>query len=53
MENLRKKNRTEILEIKWQSSKLEQEADRISELEDKIDVRGKNKTTLSQLTKKM
>jgi hypothetical protein len=56
MENLRKKNQTEILEIKspfshtkdtveGNSSRLEQVKDRILELEDKIDVKEKIKNS--------
>jgi chromosome segregation ATPase len=52
MENLRKKNQTEILEIKspfsqikntveGHSSRLEQVENRISELKDKIDIKEK------------
>jgi hypothetical protein len=52
MENLRKKNQTEIMEIKSpfsqtknspesHSSRLEQVEDRISELKDKIEIKGK------------
>jgi hypothetical protein len=54
MENLRKKNQTEIQEIKspfsqikmtveGQSSRLEQVEDRISELKDKIHIKEKNR----------
>jgi hypothetical protein len=52
MENLRRKNQTEILEIKspysqtkntveGHSSTLEQVEDRISELKDKMEIKGK------------
>jgi chromosome segregation ATPase len=62
IENLRKKNQTEILEIKspfsqikntvkGHSSRLEQVEDRISELEDKIEIKEKNRRTLSQTIK--
>jgi hypothetical protein len=58
MENLRKKNQTEILEIKvllfkqktveGHSSRFEQGEDRLSDLKDKISVKEKNGRTLSQ-----
>jgi tRNA A37 threonylcarbamoyltransferase TsaD len=59
MENFRKKNQTEILEIKspfsqtkntmkGHSSILEQVEDRISELKDKIEIKEKNRRNLSQ-----
>jgi hypothetical protein len=62
MENLRKKNETEILEIEspfcqtkntveGHSSRLEQVEERISELKDKIDI--KEKTELSQTTQEL
>jgi TolA-binding protein len=58
MENLRKKNQTEILEVKsplsqikntvqGNSSRLEQLEDRISELKDKIDAKEKNRRNIS------
>jgi hypothetical protein len=61
MEKLRKKNQTEALEIKSSfsqtkntvddhSCRLKQVEDRISELKDKIDVKEKNRRTLSQTT---
>jgi predicted nuclease with TOPRIM domain len=64
MENLRKKNQAEILEIKspfsqtentleGHSNRLDQVEDRISELEDKIEIKGKNRTTLSQTTQEL
>jgi hypothetical protein len=64
MENLRKKNQTEILEIKspfsqtksteeGQSSRLEQVEDRISELEHKIEIKEKNRRNLSQTIQEM
>jgi predicted nucleic acid-binding Zn-ribbon protein len=64
IENLRKKNQTEILEIKspfsqikntvkGHSSRLEQVEDRISELEDKIEIKEKNRRTLSQTTQEL
>jgi hypothetical protein len=54
MENLRRKNQTEMLEIKSpysqtkntveaHSSRLEQVEDRISELKDKMEIKGKQK----------
>jgi hypothetical protein len=56
MENLRKKNQTEILEIKspfsqtkntveGHSSRLEQVKDRISELEGKIEIKERQKNS--------
>jgi hypothetical protein len=43
MENLRKKNQTEIQNtMEDHSSRLEQAKDRISELEDKMEIKGKN-----------
>jgi hypothetical protein len=64
MENLRKENQTEILKIKspfsqtkntveGHSSRLEQVEDRISELEDKIEIKEKNKRNLSQTTQEL
>jgi chromosome segregation ATPase len=64
MENLRKKNQTEILEIKSpisqtkntvesHSTRLQQVEDRISELKDKIKIKEKNRRTLSQTTKEL
>jgi hypothetical protein len=42
MENLRKKNQTETQNtVESHSSQLEQEEDRISELKDKIEIKGK------------
>jgi hypothetical protein len=63
LENLRRKNQTEILEIKipfsqtkntveCHSSRLEQVEDRISELEDKIEIKGK-KRNLSQTNQEL
>jgi gas vesicle protein len=50
MENLRKKNETEIQNtMQGHSSRLEQE-NRISELEDKMEIRGKLKRAISQTT---
>jgi hypothetical protein len=59
MENLRKKNQSEILEIKipfsqtkntgeGHSSRLEQVEDRISELEDKIEIKEKTEEILGK-----
>jgi hypothetical protein len=64
VENFRKKNQTEILEIKrpfsqtentveGHSSRLEQVEDRILELEDKIEIKEKNRRNLSQTTQKL
>jgi hypothetical protein len=67
MANLRKKNQTEILEIKsplsqtnkqknaveGHSSRLEQVEDRISEFEDKIEIKEKKGRTLSQTTQEL
>jgi chromosome segregation ATPase len=64
MENIRRKNPTEILEIKSpysqikntvdnHSSRLEQVEDRISELEDKVEIKEKNGRNLSQTTQKL
>jgi hypothetical protein len=42
MENLRKKNETEIQNtMEGQSSRLEQAEDRLSEFEDKMEIKGK------------
>jgi chromosome segregation ATPase len=47
MENLRKKNETEIQnKIKGHSSRLEQAEDRISELEDEMEIKGKTEELL-------
>jgi chromosome segregation ATPase len=47
MENLRKKNKTETQNtMEGHSSKLEQVKDRISELEDKIEIKGKTEELL-------
>jgi esterase/lipase len=47
MENLRKKNETEIQnKMKGQSSRIEQAEDRISELEDDMVIKGKTKELL-------
>jgi DNA repair exonuclease SbcCD ATPase subunit len=47
MENLRKKNETEIQNtMEGQSSRLEQSEDRISELEDKMEIKGKTEELL-------
>jgi chromosome segregation ATPase len=64
MKNLKKKNQTEILEIKspfsqtrntveGHFSRLEQVEDKISELKYKIDVKEKNRRTLSQTTQEI
>jgi hypothetical protein len=64
MENLRKKNQTEFLEIKipfsqtkstveGHSSRLEQVEHRISELKDKIEIKEKNRTNISQTTQQL
>jgi septation ring formation regulator EzrA len=64
MENLRKKNQTEIQEIKspfsqikmtveGQSSRLEQVEDRISELKDKIHIKEKNRKNFSQTIQRL
>jgi predicted nuclease with TOPRIM domain len=63
MENLRKRIK-QILEIRspfsqtkntaeGHSSRLEQVEDRISELEDEIDIKEKNRSTLSQTTQEL
>jgi septal ring factor EnvC (AmiA/AmiB activator) len=47
MENLRKKNETEIQDaMEGHSSRLEQVEDRISELEDKMEIKGKTEELL-------
>jgi septal ring factor EnvC (AmiA/AmiB activator) len=47
MENLRKKNETEIQKtMEGHSSRLEQAEDRISELEDKMEIKGKTEKLL-------
>jgi chromosome segregation ATPase len=47
MENLRKKNETEIQNtMEGHSSRLEQVKDRISELEDEMEIKGKNEDQL-------
>jgi hypothetical protein len=64
MENLRKKNQTEILEIKshfnqtkytveGHSSRLEQVEDRISELKNKKEIEEKNRRNFSQMTQEL
>jgi hypothetical protein len=64
MENLRRKNQTEILQIKSpysqtkntvedHSSRLEQVEDRISELEDRTEIKEKNRRNLSQTTQEL
>jgi hypothetical protein len=62
MENLRRKNQTEILEIKspysqtknrGYSSRPEQLEDRISELEDKVEIKDKNRRNHSQAVQEM
>jgi hypothetical protein len=51
MENLRKKNETEIQnKMEGHSSRLEQAEDRISELEDEMELKGKTEKTISQTT---
>jgi hypothetical protein len=48
MENLRKKNETEMQnKMEGQSSILEQAEDRISELEDEMVIKGKNQRIIS------
>jgi hypothetical protein len=47
IENLRKKNETELQnKMQGQSTKIEQTEDRISELEDEMVIKGKNKELL-------
>jgi hypothetical protein len=47
MENLRKKNETKIQNtMEGHSSRLEQAKDRISELEDKMEIKGKTEELL-------
>jgi chromosome segregation ATPase len=47
MENLRKKNETEVqYKMEGHSSRLEQAEDRVSELEDKMEIKGKTKELL-------
>jgi hypothetical protein len=64
MENLRKKNQIEIMEIKrpfsqtkntvaGHSSRLQQVEDRISELEEKTEIKEKNRRNLSQTTQEL
>jgi hypothetical protein len=63
LENLRRKNQTEILEIKspyktkntveGHSRRLEQVEDRISELEDKTEIKEKNRRNLIQTTQEL
>jgi hypothetical protein len=51
MENLRKKNKTEMQKkMEDQSSRLEQAEDRISELKDEMVIKGKTKELFSQKT---
>jgi archaellum component FlaC len=51
MENLRKKNETEIHNtIEGQSSRLEQVENRLSELEDEMEIQGKTPKNYSQTT---
>jgi hypothetical protein len=63
-EKIRKKNQTEILEIKSPFSqtkntgedhcnRLDQVEDRISELKDKIEIKEKNRRTFSQTTQEL
>jgi hypothetical protein len=48
MENLRKKNRTEMQnKMEGQSSRKEQAKDRISELKGEMVIKGKNQRTIS------
>jgi hypothetical protein len=64
MENLRKKNQIEIMEIKrpfsqtkntvaGHLSRLQQVEDRISELEEKTEIKEKNRRNLSQTTQEL
>jgi hypothetical protein len=64
LENLRRKNQIEILEIKSpysqtkntvedHSSRLDKEEDRISELKNKIEIKGKNRRNLSETTQEL
>jgi hypothetical protein len=54
MENLRKQNQTETQNIvEGHSSRLEQVEDRISELEDKIQIKEKSQRTVSQTTQEL
>jgi hypothetical protein len=64
MENLKKKNKIEILEIKSpfsqtkntvedHSIRQEQVEDRVKELKDKIEIKEKNRRTLSQTTQEL
>jgi hypothetical protein len=51
MENLRKKNETETQNtVEVHSSRLDQGENRISELENKIEIKGKTKEHISQTT---
>jgi hypothetical protein len=51
MENLRKKNETEIQnKMEGHSTRLEQAEDRISELEDEMELKRKTEKTISQTT---
>jgi uncharacterized protein YjgD (DUF1641 family) len=53
-ENLRKQNQTETQNtVEGHSSRLKQVEDRISELEDKIEIKEKNGRNLSQTTHKL
>jgi chromosome segregation ATPase len=51
MENLRKKNETNIKQMEGHSSRLEQAEDRISELEDQMELKKKTKELLVKLLK--
>jgi DNA-binding protein H-NS len=52
MENLRKKNETEIQnKVEGHSSRIEQTEDRISELEDEMEIKGKLKNYLLNNTR--
>jgi chromosome segregation ATPase len=52
MENLRKKNKTELQnKMEGQSSRIEQKEDRISELEDEMVIKGKTEKLLAKQLK--
>jgi hypothetical protein len=64
LENLRRKNQTEILELKspysptkntveGHSHRLEEVEDRLSELKDKIEIKEKTEKNLSQTTQEL